>query len=290
MFVYIFRYAIGRVKNQGIIFLLASTQVAADEANVEINGGNRKRRAVLPQTSQRSIGVEYDVDWEDSNTNTVDGLLWITRSVDIRSHEDTKNVSVISGDLMISGSQESAITVTFRGIAFTGNIYVADAQLQFYDCVILESSIQQAYQRREVYKYISYKLYDTSVVNSTITTIPKERQQHTDPASHAQLISTYTSFHRTLINMTAVSVDAVLRHVEVSADSSDEIPDDVPGKFGVYVYSGVCYEHIENTTPLVVVPTMPSQAFQGSTKSTSQQQFTNVRILDSTFFNLYQVT
>ena len=70
---------------------------------------------------------------------------------------------------------------------------------------------------------LGYKLYGCKVYNSTITTVPKYRQELATPLLNMQFISTYTTsiFEQSLVNLTALQVEVMLDFVEFRGQSDD---------------------------------------------------------------------
>ena len=138
----------------------------------------------------------------------------------------------------------------------------------------------------ETYK-LGYKLYGCKVYNSTITTVPKYRQELATPLLNMQFISTYATSisEQSLVNLTALQVEVMLDFVEFRGQSDDSpypqrVKDYSRFSLGLYVYGGIYYNLTGQVTYLAYTI--------GRSDWLSDE--TSIRITNSRFASLFQVS
>ena len=282
----IFRYAAGRVSEGAVITLSGAPSDARERRSTHRERARRER-----ESSDEDIGNDNTVDWTIKHTNILPSFLWISRSITVEAMTPADDIPIIDAAAIFVGAYDHPITIRFKNIAFTGHIYAVDTNAIFDGCVFKDFNLQQAYQRRDEGALLSYKFENCKIYNSTITTIPVNRQNQASPLLVMDMFAQNTLFEQTLVNLTAVQVITRIKRVIFSgksgnATSLDRRIDPTLGALGLYLYPGVYYDiSIVDFTPEVNrTSSDTSKSGGGST------DYSNIRITHTTFTSLYQVS
>ena len=280
-----FRYAIARARFGGEI-ALARPQTGSRKKR---SARSRARRDV--GASDDLLGTEYDVNWDSTDINNLPDQLWISRAISIVAMDVDGSMPIVDSDVIIAGTRDRPISVTFEDLAFRGTMYAVNAHIKFENCVFKDFQLRQATQRREVGEEVELAFHNCALYNSTLTTIPKLEQEGATPLLYVEFKSFDTLFEQSLVNLTAVKntlqiENNIFRGLSGhSMNTLTRTPDPSATAIGVYVYSGVYY-----TMTVVTGDDTDDDAAEDSKDGTTSTAQTEVDITDCTFTSMFQVS